>query len=98
MRANFDRLVEGAAGAARVARDSMREAQPGLAVLISCVGRKLVLKQRVEEEVEEVREVLGNGHRAHRLLFLRRDLALHAHSPLRAAQPDHDHHHPQRGA
>jgi hypothetical protein len=32
---------------------------PDLAILISCVGRKLVLKQRVEEEVESVRNVLG---------------------------------------
>jgi len=31
-----------------------------LALLISCVGRKLVLKQRVEEEVESVRDVLGD--------------------------------------
>ncbi|MBC7860246.1 MAG: FIST C-terminal domain-containing protein, partial [Burkholderiaceae bacterium] len=30
-----------------------------LALLISCVGRKLVLMQRIEEEVEGVREVLG---------------------------------------
>jgi hypothetical protein len=30
-----------------------------LAILISCVGRKLVLGQRVEEEVEAVRNVLG---------------------------------------
>ena len=32
-----------------------------LALLISCVGRKLVLKQRVEEEIESVREVLGDS-------------------------------------
>jgi hypothetical protein len=29
--------------------------------LISCVGRKLVLQQRIEEEVEAVQEVLGSG-------------------------------------
>jgi len=32
-----------------------------LALLISCVGRKLVLKQRIEEEVEGVQDVLGPG-------------------------------------
>jgi hypothetical protein len=32
---------------------------PELAILISCVGRKLVLDQRVEEEIEAVREVYG---------------------------------------
>ena len=36
-----------------------RATEPELALLISCVGRKLVLKQRVEEEPESVRDVLG---------------------------------------
>jgi len=58
MRANFDRLIDGAAGAART---SCGEVSPELALLVSCVGRKLVLGQRVEEEVEGVREVLGSG-------------------------------------
>lgn len=61
MKANFDRLVEGAAGAARVAKGVLQDAQ--LAILVSCVGRKLVLKQRVEEEIEGVRDVLGAGAR-----------------------------------
>ena len=30
-----------------------------LALLISCVGRRMVLRQRVEEEVEGVRDVVG---------------------------------------
>jgi len=59
MRANFDRLVEGAEGAARVCREAVPSQTAELAMLISCVGRKLVLKQRVEEEVEGVRGVLG---------------------------------------
>ena len=33
--------------------------EPGLALLISCVGRKMVLKHRTVEEVEGVRTVLG---------------------------------------
>jgi hypothetical protein len=57
-KANVDRLVEGAAGAARASRREGTVA-PQLALLISCVGRKLVLKQRVEEEVESVRDILG---------------------------------------
>ena len=32
---------------------------PELAILISCVGRKLVLNQRIEEEIEAVRDVFG---------------------------------------
>lgn len=59
MKANFDRLIDGAAGAARSGLERLGSFPPELAVLISCVGRKLVLKQRVEEEVESVREVLG---------------------------------------
>lgn len=56
MKANFDRLVDGAVGAARTSRGKRA---PDLAVLISCVGRKLILKQRVEDEVDGVREALG---------------------------------------
>lgn len=58
MRANFDRLIDGATYAARHAT-SLVEQPAALALLISCVGRKMVLKQRIEEEVESVRDVLG---------------------------------------
>lgn len=61
MKANFDRLVDGASGAAGASYAMLGGASPDLAILISCVGRKLVLKQRVEEEVEGVRAVLGEG-------------------------------------
>lgn len=60
MKANFDRLVDGAAGAARTTYEAIGSRAPDLAVLISCVGRKMVLKQRVEEEVEAVRSILGD--------------------------------------
>jgi hypothetical protein len=59
MKTNFNRLVDGAEGAARGGLDTLGRFKPELAVLISCVGRKLVLKQRVEEEIEAVRQVLG---------------------------------------
>jgi hypothetical protein len=61
MKANFERLIDGAAGAAESSYVSLGENQPDLAILISCIGRKLVLKQRIEEEVEAVREVLGSN-------------------------------------
>jgi hypothetical protein len=57
-RANVERLVNGASGAATASQASR---VPQLALLVSCVGRKLVLKQRVEEEVEAVADVLGAG-------------------------------------
>jgi hypothetical protein len=59
MKANFDRLIDGAVGAAEITHKSLNSVIPDLAILISCVGRKLVLKQRVEEEVEGVSEILG---------------------------------------
>lgn len=59
MRANFDRLVDGAVGAAKTSYEAIRSS-PELAILISCVGRKLVLKQRVDEEVKGVRAVMGD--------------------------------------
>lgn len=59
MKANFERLVDGALGAAQGSKISLRGTHAHVALLISCVGRKLVLKQRIEEEVEAVREVLG---------------------------------------
>mgnify|MGYP000729900293 CR=1 FL=1 len=34
---------------------------PGLALLVSCVGRKLVMGGRVDEEVEAVADVFGQG-------------------------------------
>jgi hypothetical protein len=59
MKANFDRLIDGASGAAITSYVAVGSSSPDLAILISCVGRKLILKQRIEEEVEGVREVLG---------------------------------------
>jgi len=59
MKANFDRLIDGAVESAVLSQGLLDEALPELALLISCVGRKLILNQRVEEEVEGVRDVLG---------------------------------------
>jgi hypothetical protein len=59
MQTNFERLVDGSIGAAQTSTSHISEGSPDLAILISCVGRKLVLKQRIEEEVDGVREVMG---------------------------------------
>lgn len=59
MKANFDRLIDGAVGAAQTSYEAIGGISPDLALLISCVGRKLVLKQRIEEEVEGVQEIMG---------------------------------------
>ncbi|WP_055075166.1 FIST signal transduction protein [Pseudanabaena sp. 'Roaring Creek'] len=61
MQTNFERLIDGAIGAAQTSISYRAEGSPDLAILISCVGRKLVLKQRIEEEVDGVREVMGQS-------------------------------------
>lgn len=60
MRANSERLIDGAGEAARVADLAKLEGRK-LAVLVSCVGRKMVLGQRTAEEVEAVAEQLGKS-------------------------------------
>ncbi len=60
MKANFECLVEGAADSARQSHQD-NDPAPSLAMLISCVGRKLVLRQRVDEEVECVQNALGTN-------------------------------------
>ncbi len=58
MKANYDRLIDGAVGAAEACRKA-RGGPAQLALMISCAGRKMVLGQRVEEELEGVRDVLA---------------------------------------
>lgn len=60
MKANFDRLVDGAAQAAQDSYEMLGKLTPDLAILISCVGRRIVMDQRTEEEIENVRDVIGN--------------------------------------
>jgi hypothetical protein len=59
MKANFERLIDGAHGAAKTSYEAINSRSPDLAILISCVGRKLVLKQRTEEEVEAAGDIFG---------------------------------------
>lgn len=59
MKANIDRIIDGAEQSARISREFDHNSHQ-LALLISCVGRRLVLKQLAEEEVEAVNEVFDN--------------------------------------
>ncbi len=57
MTANFENLLEGSSEAAK---ETILEGDfDSLALLISCVGRKLVLGQRTVEEIEAVRDQIG---------------------------------------
>lgn len=60
MKANFERLVGGAFHAAEQAAQPDVEGDT-LAIAISCVGRRLVLGERTEEEVEATLDVLPAG-------------------------------------
>lgn len=61
MKANFDRLVQGASEAAALTQPSVGGDSSVLAVAISCVGRRLVLGGRTEEEIEATLDVLPKG-------------------------------------
>ncbi len=65
MRANFDRLVtaagESGASTARLLGQAPRG--PALMVAVSCIGRRLILGERVEEELDAVCETLLPGDR-----------------------------------
>jgi len=53
MRGNFERLIEGASEAASHSRAAKSDSKADtLAIAISCVGRRLVLGERAEEEIE----------------------------------------------
>jgi len=58
MRANFDRLIDGAADAAVHIKTDGYKGGPLLNIAISCVGRRLVLGPRTDEEIEAVVNVL----------------------------------------
>lgn len=59
MMTNMDSIAAASETAAIRAMEG-RVNKPQLALLISCIGRKLVLDQRIEEEVEEVVSVVGD--------------------------------------
>jgi hypothetical protein len=59
MKANHERLISGAEGAAELGIEEIGNTHTDLAVLISSVGRRLVLKQLDEDEIVAVREVIG---------------------------------------
>jgi hypothetical protein len=59
MKANFDKLIDAASDAALKSLVQFKAEPPKLSILISCVGRKLILGDRVDEEVEAVKNVFG---------------------------------------
>jgi len=58
MKSNHDRLIEGAYNASKQVELDNYNGEDILSIAISCIGRKLVLKQRVEDELEATLENL----------------------------------------
>jgi hypothetical protein len=63
MRGTFDRLADGAADAARqaVARLGANQSDQQLSILVSCIGRRLLMGQRTTDEIEAAGAELGVG-------------------------------------
>jgi len=61
MKANFDRLIEGSSIAARNCFSCVADEEPELALFISCVGRKIILQDRTDEEVEAAKSIFRNN-------------------------------------
>lgn len=60
MRTNLDKLID-SAGLAAVAAQPSTQDEAGLCLVVSCVGRRLVMGQLTEEELEIVQEKLGDS-------------------------------------
>jgi hypothetical protein len=60
MKGNLDKLIDASYNAASQIATSL-STEPELALVISCVGRKIVLGNRIEEELEVVKEVFGKN-------------------------------------
>lgn len=60
MMTNVDNLVRASEQASEQALE-VRTQKPQLAFLVSCIGRKILLDQRVLEELEETKRVLGDN-------------------------------------
>ena len=61
MKANFGKLIEASSIAATNSLKGIKNQEPELAILMSCIGRKLLLHERAYEEVEIAKQALGNG-------------------------------------
>ncbi len=62
MHSSTDKLINGAETAAKTAQKNHTGATDNsLAILVSCIGRKLVMGDRIDEEVEAVADTLGKN-------------------------------------
>jgi hypothetical protein len=59
MKPNIELLIEGAGAAAEIAK--IQNEQTALGLVVSCVGRKIVMSQLIDEELEAVAQELGEN-------------------------------------
>lgn len=59
MRARFDDLLKGVKTAAEEALQKLQQ-KPEMALMVSCIGRKLLFNQQIEEEIEATHKILGD--------------------------------------
>lgn len=59
MKGNFDKLIDASYNAAALIHKKQCK-NPELALLVSCVGRKIVLGNRIEEEIDVIKEVFDD--------------------------------------
>lgn len=58
MKGNFDKLIDASFNASNASIEA-GDKNPELVMVVSCVGRKIVLENRIEEEIEIVKEIFG---------------------------------------
>ena len=61
MKASFDKLIDAAGNAAEQIQVSSSGVSPKLAILISCIGRKVVLEKQINDEVDAVADAFGDN-------------------------------------
>lgn len=61
MKSNFDRLIDAAGEASDISLAKLgKNIKPDVALIVSCVGRKIVLSNRAEEEIEAAFDHISN--------------------------------------
>lgn len=61
MKTDVDALIDGSGMAAAAAKSSVADGKSSLCLVVSCVGRRMVLGQLTEEELDIVRARIGPG-------------------------------------
>lgn len=61
MKANLNELIHGSYDKALEVHNGNESIPPDLTIIVSCVGRKVVLGERIDDEVENVRDAMGTN-------------------------------------